>query len=134
MVKKKINKRICVALALICICAMSVPVHAQTVEFNITVSHISRIDPISKRATKADNEQSCYVTVTGGTGTGILRAHSERLNGGVVSMNMNISIRDKGNRKKSPYAARAKAGEHYFLNTHWGSGADKVNLLGRYTP
>lgn len=134
MVKRKINKKICVALALICICAMSVPIHAQTVQFNITVSDKSRIDPISKRATKADNEQSCYVTVTGGTGTGVLRAHSERLNGGVVSRCMNISIKDKGNRRKSPYTGRANAGVDYFLNTYWSSGAGKVNLLGRYTP
>lgn len=113
---------------------ISMPAFAETVNFNITVSSTARIDPISKRAMKADGEQQCYVTVTGGSGTGKLNAHSERLFGGVVSMNMQLSTSNIGQTQKRGYAKEARAGDYYFLNTSWSSGRGQVNLLGRYTP
>lgn len=130
----KIKRKVYVLMICIGICALSLPVCAQTVDFNITVSASSRIDPISKRAKKADREQKYYVTVTGGTGTGVLRASSQRIDGCVLSVPVRISANSVGVKKSESYYTTANPNSYYFLNCYWESGSGKVNLLGRYTP
>lgn len=130
----RMKRKIYVLMICVGICVMSLPVCAETVNFNITVSDSERIDPISKRAQKADSEQKYYVTVTGRSGTGTLRAHSERLDGRVISASVYITSASVGSKKSESYYTTANANAYYFLNCYWESGKGEVNIQGRYTP
>ncbi len=132
-----VKKRLLVMGAIcLCIIGTSVPVCAQTVGFNITVGKTNSPDPISKRATKADNEQKTYITATGcAKGAGDVRACSRQLNNGrVFSGDVIISSNNIGRRQSAQYWAKAPKGVYYYMETIWGSGASTINLLGRYTP
>lgn len=132
--EKKMKRKIYVLMICFGICVMSLPICAQTVNFNITVSDSTRIDPISKRAQKADSEQKYYVTVTQRSGTGTVRAHSERIDGGVLSDSVYITSASAGIKKSASYYTTANSNAYYFLNCYWESGKGEVNMLGRYTP
>lgn len=120
-----------------CIIGVGVPAYAQTVDFNITVQKGGNSpDPISKRAVKADDEQKFYATATGCLkGSGVARAYSQRLDGGVRSNSLVISSYNIGIRQSAAYGSSATSGDHYYMETYWDSGqTNSINLVGRYTP
>ena len=118
-----------------CLVATTVPVYAQTVNFNITVGKKSNPDPLSKRASKKDGEQKFYVTATAFDDIGSIRCTSKRVNGGVKSATITVKSSQVNKKKSGVYSAEnAKAGEEYYMETTWNSGPSKLNVKGRYTP
>lgn len=132
---KKWKKMLGIASACACVLVTTVPVFAQTVDFNITVEYDSRPDPLSKRAAKADNEQNFYVRSTGFNGKGMVGAKSKLLNGGVYSNSAFMDNYDVGALKSSNYTSKAPAGKLYYMDTFYSAGTSKqLNVRGRYTP
>ena len=72
MMNKKIKRAMCGLAASLCLVGSTVPVFAETVDFNVTVPG----DILSRRAVKADSEQRFYVTGTSFNKTGTLNCRS----------------------------------------------------------
>lgn len=132
---KKLKKIVIGTMACACLMTTTVPVYAQTVNFNITVGKTSSPDPLSKRASKKDGEQKFYVTATAFDDIGSIRCTSKRIGGGVKSATITVKSSQINKKRSGVYSARnAKAGEKYYMDTTWNSGPSKLNVKGRYTP
>lgn len=130
-------KLFAVVATCLCMVGIGIPTCAQTVSYNITVQKGGNSpDPISKRATKADKEQRFYAIATGClSGSGVVRAYSQQLNGEVRSNSLVISNYNIGIRQSATYTSNAPAGVYYYMQTFWDSGeTNTINLVGRYTP
>lgn len=134
------KKKGLIAVLAVCLCIMGteVPAFAQTVNFNITVTKDKKNqDPISKRAVKADKEQNFYVTATGFSATGSIRARSRRIAGGVVSNDVVLISGAVNTKKSAAYTSTATSGDNYYMEAEYLTGpssSNSLNVLGRYTP
>ena len=82
MMNKKIKRTLCGLVASLCLVGSTVPVFAETVDFDVTVPG----DILSPRAAKFDSEQRFYVTGTLFNKTGRLDCRSiNRTNSAIQS-------------------------------------------------
>lgn len=88
MNNRKIKKLVCGLAVSACLIGNTIPVFAQTVDFDVTVPG----DILSKRALKADSEQYFYVTGTSINKTGELECVSiNRTSSNIQSLPTKIS-------------------------------------------
>lgn len=127
MLNKKIKRAVCGLVASLCLVGSTVPVFAQTVDFNITVPG----DILSKRAVKADSEQMFYVTGTLFNKTGTLYCTS--LNRSNTSIRSNLAtISPTHLSAKASYRIYAPAGQYYYMTT--SASVSNLHVTGKYTP
>lgn len=97
MLNKKIKRTLCGLVASLCLVGSTVPVFAETVDFDVTVPG----DILSPRAAKFDSEQRFYVTGTLFNKTGRLDCRSiNRTNSAIQSRIASISPSYLSSRKK----------------------------------
>lgn len=128
MNNRKIKKLVCGLAVSLCLVGNTMPVFAQTVDFDVTVPG----DILSKRALKADSEQYFYVTGTSFSSTiGELECISiNRANSDIQSLPTKISQKKKSS--KALYRRQAPANQYYYMTTD--SDATGLHVIGRYTP
>lgn len=130
------KKRLLVLTMVLGICAMSVPVMADTSIFNITVGG-NHPDTMSKRTKKNPNDTDNNFYVTGlefSNPSEIVLARSYHLD------NPNRYYTRYGTTIKSytdsaAYNVKVPHGEFYYMNTEFANGNGTVATIeGRYTP
>lgn len=127
MLNKKIKRTLCGLVASLCLVGSTVPVFAETVNFDITVPG----DILSKRAVKADSEQRFYVTGTSFNRTGTLNCRSiNRNNSAIQSSTASISPSKLSN--SASYYRNAPSGQYYYMTT--SASVSNLHVTGRYTP
>ncbi|MDO4274810.1 MAG: hypothetical protein Q4D16_14170 [Eubacteriales bacterium] len=127
MLNKKLKRAMCGLVASLCVAGCTVPVFAQTVDFNITVPG----DILSKRAEKADTEQRFYVTGTSFNKSGILYCISINRNTSSIKSNM-ASISPNKLSSNASYRTYAPSKQYYYMTT--SASASGLHVTGRYTP
>ena len=119
-----------VAMAMVAAMAVSsftVPVFAETVDFNVTVPG----DILSRRAVKADSEQRFYVTGTSFNKTGTLNCRSINRNNSAIQSNT-ASISPSKLSGSASYRSYAPSGQYYYMTT--SASVPNLHVTGRYTP
>lgn len=125
--KKKMKRIMCALMTAVILSGLSVPAFAQTVNFDITVPG----DILSKRATKADNEQKFYVTGTSFNKTGSLYCVSHRRDDSSV-YSRTATIRPSKLSANATYYRWADSGVYYYMTTK--ASVNNLHVKGRYTP
>ena len=120
MMNKKIKRAMCGLAASLCLVGSTVPVFAETVDFNVTVPG----DILSKRAEKADSEQRFYVT-------GTLNCRSINRNNSAIQSNT-ASISPSKLSGSASYRSYAPSGQYYYMTT--SASVSNLHVTGRYTP
>ncbi len=127
MLNKKIKRTLCGLVASLCLVGSTVPVFAQTVDFNVTVPG----DILSMRAEKADSEQRFYVTGTSFNRTGTLNCRSINRNNSTIQSNI-ASISPSHLSSSASYRSYARSGQYYYMTT--SASVSNLHVIGRYTP
>ena len=127
MFNKKVKRALCGLFASLCLVGSTVPVFAETVDFNITVPG----DILSKRAIKADSEQRFYVTGTSFNKTGTLYCTSINRNNSAIRSNI-ASISPTKLSSSASYRSYAPSGQYYYMTTY--ASVSNIHVTGRYTP
>ena len=127
MLNKKIKRTLCGLVASLCLVGSTVPVFAETVDFDITVPG----DILSKRAEKADSEQRFYVTGTSFNRTGTLNCRSINRNNSAIQSST-ASISPSHLSSSASYYRNAPSGQYYYMTT--SASVSNLHVTGRYTP
>ena len=127
MMNKKIKRAMCGLAASLCLVGSTVPVFAETVDFNVTVPG----DILSKRAEKADSEQRFYVTGTSFNKQGTLNCRSINRNNSAIQSNT-ASISPSKLSGSASYRSYAPSGQYYYMTT--SASVSNLHVTGRYTP
>ena len=122
--KRKVAMAMVAAMA---VSAFTVPVFAETVDFNVTVPG----DILSRRAVKADSEQRFYVTGTSFNKTGTLNCRSINRNNSAIQSNT-ASISPSKLSGSASYRSYAPSGQYYYMTT--SASVPNLHVTGRYTP
>lgn len=126
--KKKILGALMVSACLL----FTVPVHAEKKYFDFTIS--TAAEGRYAKASKGDNEQNTYITVTDFTKNGMVILYTHRGSiYGVRSYTATIKKAASVVRAYRPEAGKAKAGSGYYLQ-YDNIGGKKTRLAGRYNP
>lgn len=127
-IKKKFLASLIVSLGIFC----SVPVYAEKKQFDFTLQK-GQVGRVAK-ASKADNDQYSYITMTGMTsgGNSILFVDKGSDYGPrSEAVFMNPSLKNQVNKKK--YNTTVKPGSGYYLY-YDNYTSKKVWITGRYNP
>lgn len=127
MLNKKVKRALCGLAASLCLVGSTVPVFAETVDFDITVPG----DIISPRADKADSEQRFYVTGNSFNRTGTLHCTSIHLKNSAIQSNI-ASISSRHLSSNASYRRNAPSGQFYYMTT--SASVSNLKVTGRYTP
>ena len=122
--------------------ASTVPMFADTTNFNVTVNkNNSNKDPISKRTKKAGGgkfENKFYATATGFSVNGSITAQSiELVQKKIKSKKLTLSSASVGKVRSASYKTTAKANKYYYMKADYvqsSLGAGAITVVGRYTP
>ena len=127
MMNKKIKRTLCGLVASLCLVGSTVPVFAETVDFDVTVPG----DILSPRAAKFDSEQRFYVTGTSFNKTGTLYCRAiNRYNSAILSNTASISPSKLSG--SASYRSYAPSGQYYYMTT--SASVSKLHETGRYSP
>lgn len=127
MLNKKVKRALCGLAASLCLVGSTVPVFAETVNFNVTVPG----DIISPRAAKADSEQRFYVTGNSFNKTGTLYCRSINRSNSAIQSNT-ASISPSKLSSNASYRSYAPSGQYYYMTT--SASVPNLHVTGRYTP
>jgi hypothetical protein len=127
MMNKKIKRAMCGLAASLCLVGSTVPVFAETVDFNVTVPG----DILSRRAVKADSEQRFYVTGTLFNKTGTLNCRSINRKDSAIQSKI-ASISPSHLSSSASYYRNAPSEQYYYMTT--SASVSNLHVTGRYTP
>ena len=134
MLRNKMKKMACVALASICLASTGATAFAGTIPFNVTVGGSGAQDPLSMKEIKtADGDQYAYFTGTWFSNTnGIYVRSYKKSDTTLYSSRTYLSSGNAGSTIKCRYNRNADGGVYYFMKATAASG--KVNAKGNYCP
>lgn len=134
MLRNKLKKLACIALASLCLASMGTTAFAGTIPFNVTVGGSGTQDPLSMKENKsADGDQYAYFTGTWfSTTNGIYVRSYKKSDTTLYSSRAYLSSGNVGSTIKCRYNKHADGGVPYFMKATPASG--RVKAKGNYCP
>lgn len=135
MLKNKMKKMVCVAVAAMSLTCTGATAFASTIPFNVTVGGTGTQDPLSMKELKnSDGDQYAYFTGLSFSkaNTGIYVRSYKKSDTSLRSDQAYLSSSNAGNTQKRVYNKTADGGVYYYMKAE--AVSSRVNVKGNYCP
>lgn len=134
MLKNKVKKMACVALASMCLASTGTTAFAGTIPFDVTVGGSGAQDPLSMKENKtADGDQYAYFTGTWFSNTNAICVRSyKKSDVTLYSSRACLTSTIAGSTQKRHYNKKADGGEPYYMKA--SAVNYRIRVKGNYCP